>query len=236
MTGEIPDNSSAKSAFELWKFGVPLASAPDAFGATRRLSKIRREARSNALATAELGKANFRKIGKDADAVYDALGAVQAYVAETGQVRLAKEARLFERLRLGELVAFGFPVHDRNATEPEQVPIFLLNRDCVKWRTRELVGYSRHYADVTVTEHCVAADLIPREPKKIGAPSFARQLEIIARELAKRMINLDGQPLKLVGEQYRRLGMELALPMFDGTRPSNETVRRFITTRPDTKR
>lgn len=167
MNGNIPNNSTAKSVFELWKLGVPLDRAPDEFGATRRLSKIRRDARSNALASAELGKANFRKIGKDADAIYDALGAVHAYVAETGQVRIAKEARLFERLRSGDLVAFGFPVHDRNATEPERVPMFLLRRDFAKWRPCSFVGLDRHFTDVTISEAGVSLEAASAAPAKI---------------------------------------------------------------------
>ena len=121
----MADKISEKLALEVWELGVPLSDAPDAFGATKALARIRRQARLAARANTEMGKANFRKAGANADAILDALEPAIATLNASAGTRIAKEDRLFERLRTGELIALGFPVHDADTATPVQVPIFM---------------------------------------------------------------------------------------------------------------
>jgi hypothetical protein len=150
MGGNKSNDFDAGEAIELWNNGIPLDRAADAFGNVSGQSKIRRVALDNANASAIAGKANFQKVGIDADAFLDALAPVEASLSANAQIRVAKEDRLFARLRSGELVAFGFPVHKEGAVDPGPVPIFLFDRSFAKWRKRSFVGHGRHYADVRI--------------------------------------------------------------------------------------
>jgi len=152
MRGDKSSNFDAGDATRLWKSGVPLDRAADAFGNMRGQSKIRRIAIENANAGAITGKANFQKAGIDADAFFDALAPLQASFSASAHIRFAKEDRLFERMRAGELVAVGFPVHKDEAVDPEPVPVFLFDRAFAKWSKRSFVGHGRHYADVRICE------------------------------------------------------------------------------------
>lgn len=169
MGQDIFDNPVAKSASDLWKSGVPLDHAPDVFGKVRGLSKLRRDALSTARANAEMGKTNFRKAGKDADEFLDALSSFQSSIVGDAKVRSAKETKVIERLRSGELAAWGFPVHDREVTQPEQVPVFLLDHNFAKWRSRSFVGHDRKFVDVTVSE-ATASSEAARPIAKTAAP------------------------------------------------------------------
>lgn len=233
----MADKISKKSALEIWKLGVPLWDAPDAFGVTKALARIRRQARLVARADAEMGKANFRKAGANADAILDALEPAIAWLNASSGTRIAKVDRLFERLRTGELIALGFPVHDADAATPIQVPPFLLERQFAKWKQGSFVGLGRHYARVVVCERSLdemeTDDLSAL--KRMGAPSFDDDLEAIASELARRDVPLNPRPWKPLYFQVRSLGVEMELPRFDDQHPDDETIRRFFFKRAATK-
>ena len=230
MSDNKPNSSIAKSAFEVWKAGVPLDRSVEIFGDAPDLAKIRRTARKNANSTYAIGKANFQKIGKNADAFFDALAPIEASLAAYSQEWIARERCLFERLRTGELIAFGFPAHLTGAVDPEQVPIFLLDRSYVKWRNRSFVGHGRNYVDVTISHFerpVIAVSIF----KKIGRPSFRDALELVAQEMIRQNQSIDITPRKPIYHEFREIGRALGLAGFSDVKPSNETIRRFVADR-----
>lgn len=234
----MADKISEKSALEVWKLGLPLCDAPDAFGASKALARIRRQARLAARANAEMGKANFRKAGANADAVLDALEPAIALLNASSGTRIAKEDRLFERLRTGDLIAFGFPVHNADAATPVQVPPFLLERQFAKWKQGSFVGLGRHYARVVICEmppSLPSADDAPTAKKRTGRPSYSEGLEIVASVLEGQNVPLDSRPWKPLYFQVRSLGIEMQLPKFNNEQPDDETIRRFLFKRAATK-
>lgn len=234
----MAEKISGKSAMEVWKFGLRLCDAPDAFGASKALARIQRQARLAARANAEMGKANFRKAGTNADAILDALEpAIASFNALSG-TRIAKEDRLFERLRTGELIALGFPIHDADPTTPVQVPPFLLERQFAKWKQGSFVGFGRHYARVVICEMPLSlpsADDAPIVRKRTGRPSYSEGLETVAAVLERQNIPLDSRPWKPLYFQVRSLGIEMQLPKFNNEQPDDETIRRFLFKRAATK-
>ena len=225
------DKNSEKSAFEIWKLGVRLWDAPDAFGATKALARIRRQARLAARANAEMGKANFRKAGANADAFIDALEPALALLNSASETRTAQEDRLFERLRTGELIALGFPTHDADAATPIQVPPFLLERRYTQWKRGSFEGLGRHYASVTICEAPLtrsSADEPPTTKKRTGRPSYSEGLEIVAAVLERKNVQLDSRPWKPLYFQVRSLGIEMQLRKFNNEQPDDETIRRFL--------
>lgn len=221
-------NSRENAALESWRNGVPLNHAPDEFGVTKALAGIRRKARSDARRDAEMGKASFRKVGKNADAAYDALEPALASFKVWSETGIAKQDRLFERLRTGELIALGFPVHEADAAIPIQVPLFMLDRKYIKWGARAFVGLGRHYADVTICQPLPAPTPAVPDPKPIGAPSFAKELEALAFELEGRGVDLNAKPWKTPVAAIRDLARERQTPRFTDISPSYETIRRFL--------
>ncbi len=175
-------------------------------------------------------KSSFQKMGVDWDAKYDGIESGFVSWNERSASSIAKVDRLFERLRLGDLVALGFPIHHADADNPTEVPRFLLERRFAKWSQGEFIGFDRHFARVVVCERLVE----PMEtkalpvPKRRGAPSFARDLESIAMELDRRGVPLNPRPWKPLYVQARSLGIEMSLPNFNDQRPDDETIRCFF--------
>jgi hypothetical protein len=236
MSGNSANKSGAKTAMELWKMGKPMDEAPAIFGEVQGMPKIRRAADDSVRANAAIGKANFQKAGVNVDAVFDALIPIHAALSEKVHTQAAKGERVLTRLRSGELVAFGFPVHDPDAILPVAVPVFLFDQTFAKWGARSFVGYGRRYIDVTVSVLEPGTPLQSPPAKRVGAPAFTASLEIIANLLTEKGVSFDGPPWKRVGHLFRTAGGELALSKFDETHPSNETVRRFIESRKPSKR
>lgn len=233
----MADKISENSMSEIRKRGVPLRDAPNVFGATRTASKIRRKARQDASATTAMLKSSLQKMGMDWDAAYDGFEPSVASLNESNASANAKVEQLFERLRLGDLTAVGFPVHESDASVPVQVPPFMLERRFAKWGQDSFVGFGRRYARVVVCERSPEPTEVDAQPgpKRIGAPSFDHDLEAIARELDRRGVPLNPRPWKPLYFQVRSLGIEMKLPNFNDQRPDDETIRRFFFKRAATK-
>ncbi len=232
------DKISEKSALEIWKLGVSLRDAPDVFGAVRSNSKLKRKARQDASETAAMLKSSVQKAGGEWDPVYDGIESSLASLNEWTGTSIAKVDRLFQQLRLGDLVALGFPAHQSEADDPVMVPPFLLERKYAKWGQGAFVGLGRHFARVTISEAPLirpSADDPPTAKKRTGRPSYSEGLEIVAAALERQNVQLDSGPWKPICFQMRSLGTELALPGFDEEHPNDETIRRFLQRRAATK-
>ncbi len=151
MTDDVPSKSKPKSDLDLRNSALPLDQALEEFGYSSDLAGVRQNARSAAMASVQVGKVKLPKDATGMRYIFDALGELNGLISESSQIRSAKIDHLFSRLRSGELVARGFPVHRLEADEAEQVPMFLLDPTFADWRARSLVGHGRHYADVTIT-------------------------------------------------------------------------------------
>lgn len=248
MTADNPPISDPKSTMQLWKEGARMDNAPDIFGITRGLTKIRKKARDDARSTASTGKESFLKAGKDATAFYDALEPVLATFNENANVRAAKEDRLIERLQAGELIAFGFPVHETDASIPVVVPIFMFERDFAKWRKRSFIGHDRIYANVKICEFPV--DREPDREGEIGdtkpeteitrpadktAPSKRGPKphdDMIADAIANLKLNdvlFDGMSQQKQIFEIQAKVAELYPARFrNGAQPGRSTIRRFL--------
>lgn len=224
----MAEKISKKSALEVWQLGVPLRDAPDVFGAVRNNSKLKRKARQDASETAAMLKSSVRKMGMEWDAAYDGIESGLASLNEWTGSSIAKVDRLFEQLRLGDLVALGFPVHQAEADDPVIVPAFLLERQYAKWNQGAFVGLGRHFARVAICQAHSIASVVHETPtaKPVGAPSFSERLERVAAELERRGVALDARPWKIAG--MHALGVEMGVVGFDDKHPSPETIRRFL--------
>lgn len=234
----MADKISENSVSEIWKRGVPLRDAPDVFGAVRNNSKLKRKARQDASETAAMLKSSVQKAGGEWDSVYDGIESSLASLNEWTGSSIAKVDRLFEQLRLGGLVALGFPIHQAETDDPVIVPPFLLERQYAKWNQGAFVGLGRHFARVAICEAPLtrpSADDPPTPKKRTGRPSYSEGLEIVAAALETQKVPLDSPPWKPLCFQIRSLGIELALPRFDEEHPDDETIRRFLQRRASTK-
>ena len=232
------DRISKNSALEIWKLGVRLSDAPDAFGAVRNNAKLKRKARRDASETADLIKSSVQKAGVEWNPVYDGIESSLASLNEWTGSSIAKVDRLFEQLRVGSLVALGFPTHLSEADDPVIVPPFLLERQYARWNDGSFVGLGRRYACVTICEASLtrpSADDPPTAKKRTGRPSYSEGLERVAAALETQNVPLDSPPWKPLCFQIRSLGIELALPRFDEEHPDDETIRRFLQRRAATK-
>lgn len=224
----MADKISEKSALEVWKLGVPLRNAPDVFGATRNNSKIKRKARQDASETAAMLKSSVQNTGKGWNAAYGVIESSLASLNEWSGTSIARTDRLFERLRLGNLVALGFPIHLAEADDPVIVPAFLLEREYTKWNQGAFIGLGRHFARVAICEARPNLPNVDETPtaKRVGAPSYSERLERLAAELEKGGVALDARPWK-TGEIHA-LGIRMGVVGFDDRHPSPETIRRFL--------
>lgn len=231
----MADKISEKSALEIWKLGVPLRNAPDVFGTVRNNSKLKRKAGQDASETAAMLKSSVQRAGAEWNPVYDGIESSLASLNEWTASSIAKVDRLFEQLRLGDLVALGFPAHQSEADDPVVVPPFLLERQYAKWGQGAFVGLGRHFARVVICEARSPPSVVHETPtaKPVGAPSFSERLEKVAAELEKGGVVLNARPWKTA--QIHALGIRMGVVGFDDKHPSPETIRRFLARRAATK-
>lgn len=231
----MADKISEKSAWNIWNLGVPLRDAPDVFGAVRNNSKLKRKARQDASEAAAMLKSSAQKAGVEWNPVYDGIESSLASLNEWTDSSIAKVDRLFEQLRLGDLVALGFPTHQSEADDPVMVPPFLLERQYAKWGKGAFIGLGRHFARVAICEARSVPSVIDENPaaRPVGAPSFTERLERVAAELEKCGVALDARPWKTA--EIHALGIRMGVTGFDDKHPSPETIRRFLARRAATK-
>jgi len=205
---------------------------------------MRRKAQANASAAAAAGKEDVRKKGANLQDTMNALRSVFNSMSESNSVMSAMVDRLFERLQRGELSAWGFPVHDPDATLPVEVPPILLDRKYARWSDRSLVGHNRTYTNVRIVEapHATALKIAAaNEPaisakesaqavKKRGPKSLTPLLEEamnVLRDEDPRFHDMS-QEKQIVSIQLK--AAELNPGRFrNGSKPGHSTVWRYVT-------
>lgn len=217
------NRKTADARLAAWREGLELEDALQLFSPHVDQSKLAAKIEDQRQ-IAEMGKRNFRMAGAPSVApVIDAIAALLSPLPEAVEARESRQSQLIEALERGQWLALGFPADRPEATEPEPVPQFLIQKQFAKWRKSEFSDGQTRYAKVRI----IPAGALAKP--KTGRPSNRDRVLEIAAALVRNRTITKATPRKVQIWEIRKLGAQRFPNLFsDENVPSDQTIKRHL--------